>query len=109
MRTLAAPLVVMFAVTALSVLFGVLFAVDSAVASEVGTQKPSNVETTEKAVELALTEKGASTTWTVEPIQFEATSHQTSELNARVEKMNAKISKELDAVIAEKLEQSLIN
>ena len=84
----------------------VLFAAEGALASEVGTQTPSNVETA-PAVELALTEKGASTNWSLEPIQFNATSHQTAELNARVAKFNAEVSASLDAVIAETIELSL--
>ena len=71
-------------------------------------ENPQSVEAT-KTVELALVESNTNTSWSVEPIKFEATAHQTAELNKTVDQMNAKISANLDTLIAEKFEQSLAN
>ncbi|WP_096086687.1 hypothetical protein [Agaribacterium haliotis] len=86
----------------------VLFAANSVLAGEVGTPNPSSEVKAEK-VELALADKGAGTSWSVEPLKFQATAHQTAELNKRVDQMNAEISANLDALIAEKVEASLAN
>lgn len=79
----------------------------STLASEVGAPYPQSVEKSEVKLTLALAEQGAGTSWTVEPIEFEATAHQTAKLNKRIESMNAEVSSKLNALIADELEQSL--
>ncbi len=90
-------------------IFTIALAAQGAMASEVGATNPKGAEQTGKTVELALADKGAGASWSVEPLTFQATAHQTAELNTAVEKMNAKVSTDLDARIAEKLAQSLSN
>ena len=85
---------------------GAVFVAQGVLANEVGTQNPKSVNTTE-AVELALAEKGAGTSWTEEPLKFQATSHQTAKLNDRVEQMNQEVTQSLDELIAQKLEKAL--
>ncbi|WP_370980490.1 hypothetical protein [Agaribacterium sp. ZY112] len=83
----------------------VLFVAQGALA-EVGTQNPKSVETT-SSVDLALADQGASNSWSVEPLEFQATAHQTADLNDRVAEMNNKISVDLESLIAEKVESAL--
>jgi len=78
-----------------------------ALASEVGTPYPQSAEKSDANLTLALAEQGAGTSWAVEPIEFNATAHQTAKLEKRIEAMNSEVSAKLDALISEKLEQSI--
>jgi len=84
---------------------GLLVASSAVVASEVGTQYPNGVEQTNMT--LALAEKGAGSSWTIEPVAFEATSHQTAKLNDSIDKMNQNIAERLQAEISKKLAESI--
>lgn len=86
---------------------GAVFVAQGVLANEVGTQNPKSVEKAKPAIELALAEKGAGTSWNQEPLVFKATAHQTAKLNKTVEKMNQDISDSLDALIAQKLEAAI--
>lgn len=88
---------------------GLALAASSVLASEVGAPYPQSVEKSDSDLTLALAEQGAGTSWAVEPIKFEATAHQTAKLSQRIDSMNAEVSEKLNAVIANKLEQSLSN
>ncbi len=79
----------------------------SVLASEVGAPYPQSADKSDSKLTLALAEQGAGTSWAVEPIEFKATAHQTAKLNKRIESMNAEVSVKLDALIANKLKQSI--
>lgn len=87
-------------------LLGAVFVAQGVLANEVGTQNPKSVEKATQ-VELALAEEGAGTRWTEKPLEFQATTHQTAKLNARVEEMNQEVSDSLEMLIAEKIEAAL--
>jgi hypothetical protein len=91
----------------LAVALGLALFASSALASEVGAPYPQSAVKSDSKLTLALAEQGAGTSWTVEPIEFKATAHQTAKLNKRIESMNAEVSAKLDALIASKLEQSI--
>lgn len=85
---------------------GAVFVAQGVLANEVGTQNPESASSSNQ-LEVALAEKGAGTSWTNEPLEFQATTHQTATLNQRVELMNQEVADSLEARIAEKLEQEL--
>jgi 2C-methyl-D-erythritol 2,4-cyclodiphosphate synthase len=85
---------------------GLVLASSAVVASEVGTKYPNGVEQPQNMV-LALAEKGAGSSWTIEPVAFEATAHQTAKLNDSIEKMNQDIAKQLQADITKQFAESL--
>lgn len=88
-------------------ILSLVLAANSVLANAVGIQKSDITEAANKPVTLALSENDTSNRWAVEPLKFEATAHQVAELNKEVEKAHAQMSQKLDALIAEKLEQSL--
>lgn len=84
---------------------GLVLASSAVVADEVGTKYPNSVE--QPNMVLALAEKGAGSSWTIEPVAFEATAHQTAKLNDSINKMNQDIADQLHADISEKLAESI--
>ena len=86
---------------------GAVFVAQGVLANEVGTQDPKGEEKAKAALELALAEKGAGTSWTDEPLEFKATTHQTAKLGKHVEQMNQEVTDSLEALIARKIERAL--
>jgi len=75
-----------------------------ATASEVGAP---NLQEAKAELAFATQEAGASKSWAVEPIEAKATTHQITELNRQLDDINEKVSRNIDALIAEKLENTL--
>ena len=76
-----------------------------AIASDVGAP---NRQETNANLALATQEAGASQSWAVEPIDPIATTHQVTQLNRQIDEINDRVARDLDALIAEKMER-LIN
>ncbi len=76
-----------------------------AIASDVGAP---NRQETNANLALATQEAGASKSWAVEPIDPIATTHQVKQLNRQIDEINGSVARNLDAMIAEKMER-LIN
>ena len=93
----------------LALAFLTAIASSGVVASEVGASYPQLAGGNATNVAVAIAETGASTSWATKPFENMATAKQTRELNDRVEGINAQMNIELEALIAEKLEQSLSN
>lgn len=87
-------------------ILGAVFVAQGVLAEEVGTRNLKSAENPE-VMELALAEKGAGTSWTEEPLTFQATAHQTATLNNKVEQMNKEVSQSLEDLIAEKVAKAL--
>ena len=77
------------------------------VAGEVGAPYPQLDSQRSAPVVVAIAETGASNRWTTEPYTNMITARQTAKLNAHVEGINAAITSDLDAYIAETIEQSI--
>jgi len=75
-----------------------------ATASEVGAP---NLQETKAELAFVTQEAGASKSWAVEPIEAIATTHQITELNHKIDDINDKVSRNIDALIAAKLEKTL--
>lgn len=70
------------------------------IASEVGAP---NLQETKGELALATQETGASTSWAVEPFENMATSYQVQQLHTSIDELNEKMARDLDAMIARKL------
>ena len=86
---------------------GIIFASSVAVSGEVGTQYPNDVESSNSALTLSLAENGAGSSWAIEPVSFQATSHQTAKLNKQIEQMNLDLTAKINASLADKIDTLL--
>ena len=78
---------------------------NSVLAGEVGAPYPQAVSIAPTNVAIAVAETGASSSWATQSFEDFATGNQIDELNKHVESLNVKMQKELEASIAEKLEE----
>ncbi len=79
-----------------------------ALAGEVGARNPQLASSAPSILEVAIAETGASNSWAVVPYNIKANAHQLAELKTQVETINRSMNTALEAVLEQKLLNSLV-